>query len=74
MGIGQDFSSANDTDTDVDETIVHTNIDKFDNCLGETNYQGDSEEDLKSGKADEKSLDGYDSEPDNSDLWKCIRY
>ena len=38
MGIGQDFSSANDTDTDVDETIVHTNIDKFDNCLGETNY------------------------------------
>jgi len=72
MGMGQDFSSADDTDTDVDETIVHTSIDKFDNWRGETNYWGDSEEDLKSGKADEKSLDGYDSEPDNTDLWKCI--
>ena len=54
MGMGQDFSSADGTDTDVDERN-YTNIDMFvkwrDVYRGESNYWVDSEEDLKSGKA-----------------------
>eukprot|EP00092_Neocalanus_flemingeri_P026852 GFUD01029108.1.p1 GENE.GFUD01029108.1~~GFUD01029108.1.p1 ORF type:complete len:726 (+),score=117.49 GFUD01029108.1:126-2303(+) len=78
MGMGQDFSSADDTDTDVDEDMKLDERVKIDVEAGaiahmlESVYWGDSEDDVKMSKSDEKELDSFDSELDNSDIWKCI--
>jgi len=78
MGMGQDFSSADDTDTDVDEDMKVDERLKIDVEAGaiahmlESVYWGDSEDDVKMSKTDEKELDSFDSELDNADIWKCI--
>jgi len=73
MGKGKDFSSAEDTDTDAEDR-------KFDEPLIETRaieqmmesvYWGDSEDDVKMSKDDDKELETFDSELDNADVWKC---
>ena len=37
-------------------------------------YWGDSENDVKISKTNDKELDSFNSELDNTDIWKCIRF
>lgn len=77
MGKGDEFSSADDTDTDAEDTKFDERV-KIDVEAGaiaerlENVYWGDSENDVKMSKTDDKDLDSFDSELDNTDIWKCI--
>ena len=79
MGKGDEFSSADDTDTDAEDTKFDERV-KIDVEAGaiaerlENVYWGDSENDVKMSKTDDKDLDSFDSELDNTDIWKCIRF
>jgi len=72
MGKGT-LSSAEDTDTDVEdrpynEPLIETR--KIEQMM-ESVYWGDSEDDVKMSKADEKEPETFDSGLDNVNLWQC---
>ena len=63
MGMGKDFSSADDTDTDCLLDV------KFDEHV-----KIDSKESVYWADEDQQDeLDSFDSELDRNDIWKCIR-
>ena len=75
MGKGT-LSSAEDTDTDVEdrpynEPLIETR--KIEQMM-ESVYWGDSEDDVKMSKADEKEPETFDSGLDNANLWQCSRF
>lgn len=76
MGKGKEFSSAEDTDTDTenwkfDESLIE--IRAIEQMM-ENVYWGDSEDDVKMTKDDDKELESFDSKLVNVDGWKCSRF
>ena len=73
MGRGQDFSSADDTDSDVGEDMIMDEnvmkmVEEGANALKlESVYWGDSEDDVINSNTDSK-----EPELANVSLWKCI--
>ena len=63
MGMGKDFSSADDTDTDCLLDVKFDEHVKIDSK--ESVYWADEEQ--------QDELDSFDSELDRNDIWKCIR-
>ena len=63
MGMGKDFSSADDTDTDCLLDVKFDEPVKIDSK--ESVYWADEEQ--------QDELDSFDSELDRNDIWKCIR-
>ena len=79
MGKGSDFSSADDTDTDAEDTKFDEGVrNDFEagaiTELLENVYWGDSENDIKMSKTDDKDFHSSNSELDNNYIWKCIRF
>ena len=75
MGKGV-YSSAENTDTDVEdrpynEPLIETR--KIEQMM-ESVYWGDSEDDVKMNKAEEKEPETFDSGLDNVNLWQCSRF
>ena len=74
MGKGT-LSSAEDTDTDVEDMVYNEPLienRKIEQMM-ESLYWGDSEDDVKMIKVDEKESETFDSGFDNASLWQCCR-
>ena len=75
MGKGT-LSSAEDTDTDVEDMVYNEPLiesRKIEQMM-ESVYWGDSEDDVKMIKVDEKESETFDSGFDNASLWQCCRF